>query len=40
MTVSEAKAHGVPKTTLWDMQERIREAGDLNLNTQAVKRLR
>ncbi|WP_319507631.1 hypothetical protein [uncultured Methanolobus sp.] len=39
LSVSEAKALGVPKTTLWDMQERIRETGDLNLNTQAVRRL-
>jgi hypothetical protein len=39
MTVSEAKELGVPKTTLWDMQKRIRERGDLNLNTQAVRML-
>jgi len=40
INVSEAKALSVPKTTLWDMQKRIRETGDLNLNTKAVKRLR
>lgn len=39
ITVSEAKELGVPKTTLWDMQKRIRETGDLNVNTQAVKKL-
>jgi DNA polymerase elongation subunit (family B) len=39
MSVSEAKAKGVPKTTLWDMQKRIRETGDLNLNTKAVRKL-
>lgn len=39
LSVSEANKSGVPKTTLWDMQKRIRETGDLNLNTPAVKRL-
>jgi hypothetical protein len=39
ITASEAKELGVPKTTLWDMQKKIRETGDLNLNTQAVKKL-
>ncbi|MDK2937886.1 MAG: hypothetical protein PWQ51_50 [Methanolobus sp.] len=39
LTVSEAKALGVPKTTLWDMQKRIREMGKLNPNTPAVRRL-
>ncbi|WMW22414.1 hypothetical protein RE476_00940 [Methanolobus mangrovi] len=39
ISVSKAKSLGVPKTTLWDMQKRIREAGELNLSTPAVKRL-
>ena len=39
ITVSEAKELGIPKTTLWDMQKRIRETGKLNLNTPAVRRL-
>lgn len=39
LSVSEAKELGVPKTTLWDMQKRIRETWDLNLNTKAVRRL-
>ncbi|NPE29446.1 hypothetical protein HNV12_16100 [Methanococcoides sp. SA1] len=38
-SVAEARKLGVPKTTLWDMQERIRETGDLNLNTKGVRRL-
>ncbi|NPE28815.1 hypothetical protein HNV12_12790 [Methanococcoides sp. SA1] len=38
-SVSEAKAKGVPKTTLWDMQKRIKESGKLNLKTPAVTRL-
>ncbi|WP_342304323.1 hypothetical protein [Methanolobus sp. ZRKC5] len=36
ITVSEAKDMGVPKTTLWDMQKRINDTGNLNLNTLAV----
>jgi hypothetical protein len=39
ISVSEAKELGIPKTTLWDMQKRIRETGDMNLNTPAVRRL-
>ncbi|MDY0386256.1 MAG: hypothetical protein RBT65_03830 [Methanolobus sp.] len=39
ISVSEAKELGFPKTTLWDMQKRIRETGDLNLNTPAARRL-
>ncbi|WP_406657365.1 DNA polymerase [Methanolobus sp. ZRKC2] len=39
LSVSEAKPLGIPKTTLWDMQKRIRRTGKLNLNTQAVRRL-
>ncbi len=39
ISVSEAKELGVPKTTLWDMQKRIRETGGLNLGTSAVRRL-
>jgi hypothetical protein len=38
LSVAEAKKLGVPKTTLWDMQKRIRETGYLNLNTPAVRR--
>jgi len=39
LSVSEAKELGVPKTTLWDIQKKIREGNKLNLNTKAVKRL-
>ncbi|WP_321431131.1 DNA polymerase [uncultured Methanolobus sp.] len=39
ISVSEAKELGVPKTTLWDMQKRIRETGELNLGTKAVRKL-
>ncbi|WP_094228876.1 hypothetical protein [Methanolobus psychrotolerans] len=39
LSVSEAKELGVSKTTLWDMHRIIRETGELNLNTQAVKKL-
>ncbi|WP_209615727.1 DNA polymerase [Methanolobus bombayensis] len=39
ISVSEAKELGVPKTTLWDMQKRIRETGKLNLGTPAVRKM-
>jgi hypothetical protein len=39
LSVPEAEELGIPKTTLWDMQKRIREMGELNLNTKAVRKL-
>ena len=39
LSVSEAEELGISKTTLWDMQKRIRETGTLNLNTKAVRKL-
>jgi hypothetical protein len=39
MSVPERIALGIPKSTLSEMRKRIRETGDLNLNTQVVRRL-